>query len=265
MPDKNSLFKKYAQDEEDKITLSQIYDKLNQCENGGNITSTLFLNNRQQELAKAFIDEYGFRDYIFWGGYYGAERRIVVFIPDWATDEPESYAPLSCLRASWPGAVSQKLTHRDFLGAVMAAGVRRETIGDILPGENSCDIVALSSVAPFLLQNIVSAGRVNVHIEEIPSSDIIPSLQEYRIIRDTVSSLRLDSAVSAGFCLARDKAAALVRSGKIMLNDLECDKPDHSVAAGDVISARGFGKFRISETGTLTKKGRISIVLQKYV
>jgi RNA-binding protein YlmH len=42
-------------------------------------------------------------------------------------------------------------------------------------------------------------------------------------------------------------------------------KPDKLLEAGDVVSARGFGKFELSEVGGLTRKGRVSIVLQIYV
>ena len=35
--------------------------------------------------------------------------------------------------------------------------------------------------------------------------------------------------------------------------------------AGDVVYARGFGKFELSEVGGPTRKGRVSIVLRVYV
>ena len=80
-----------------------------------------------------------------------------------------------------------------------------------------------------------------------------------------MSSLRLDSIIGSGFNMARGKAAALIETGKVSLNDLPCIKPDKLVAEGDKISARGFGKLVLSQVGGKTKKDRISILIEKYL
>jgi len=84
-------------------------------------------------------------------------------------------------------------------------------------------------------------------------------------IRDTVSSLRLDSIVGSGFGMARGKASALIAAGKVSLNDLPCMKGDKLLQEGDKVSARGFGKVVLQSVGGRTKKDRISIVLERYL
>lgn len=69
---------------------------------------------------------------------------------------------------------------------------------------------------------------------------------------------------ATGFRMARGKAAALIESGRVQLNWRECMKPDRQVSAGDTVSARGFGKFELTEIGGLTKKGRIPITVKCY-
>ena len=86
-----------------------------------------------------------------------------------------------------------------------------------------------------------------------------------KLVRDTVATLRLDAVAASAFSLSRGKAADLISSGKVQLNYRECVKPDRPVAEGDVISCRGLGKCAVKEAGKLSKKGRIMIVLERYV
>ena len=142
--------------------------------------------------------------------------------------------------------------------------VVREKIGDVLVGPDSADVLVLDTVAEFLAQSWESAGRVKLRVAEIdPGCVHIPEIRREER-RDTVSSLRLDAVFSTGFRMARGKAAALIESGRVQLNWRACTKPDRTVSEGDTVSARGFGKFELTEVGALTKKGRIPITVQCY-
>ena len=57
----------------------------------------------------------------------------------------------------------------------------------------------------------------------------------------------------------------MVASGRVQVNWRECTKPDRLLAEGDTVSARGFGQFEVTEVGGVTKKGRTSILLKRYV
>ena len=199
-----------------------------------------------------------------WGGYEGAERSLILFLPDWleAEDAP-SQSPIRCLRAVFRP--EEKLTHRDFLGSLMGMGIVREKIGDILVGPDSADLLVLDTVADFLRQSWDSAGRAKLTVTEIDPGHIhIPEVK-CQEVRDTVSSLRLDAVASTGFRMARGKAAELISGGRVQVNWRECTKPDKLLGAGDTVSARGFGKFVLAEVGGTTRKGRISIVVKRYV
>lgn len=79
-----------------------------------------------------------------------------------------------------------------------------------------------------------------------------------------MSSLRLDSIASSAFSMSRGRAAELIRAGKAEVNWRLCDKADHLCRQGDVLTLRGFGKCALTEVGSTTKKGRISIRLERY-
>ena len=80
-----------------------------------------------------------------------------------------------------------------------------------------------------------------------------------------MATLRLDAVTAVGFSMSRAKAAELIASGRVQRNYRETTKPDAAVAEGDVISARGLGKFELSEVGGLSKKGRTAICVRRYL
>ena len=93
----------------------------------------------------------------------------------------------------------------------------------------------------------------------------IPPEEKVKRIRDTVSSLRLDSVLASGFSLSRGKAAEAVTSGKVQVNWTDCQKPDRPVSQGDTLTLRGLGKCVLEEVGNQTKKGRVFITLKRYL
>ena len=121
----------------------------------------------------------------------------------------------------------------------------------------------LREIVPYVMQNLSSAGRASLTLTEIPEAEAREA--EYRLLRDTVASLRLDAIVGCGFGLAREKAAAAIRAGKASVNSMECLKPDKLVEAGDRISLRGLGKMELSEVGGLSRKGRTQIVIKRFI
>ena len=83
------------------------------------------------------------------GGYQGAERNILLFLPDWMEPETRRRAPSGvCGR---PSGRRTSLSHRDILGSLMGMGIVREKVGDILVGPESADLMVLDTVAEFLL------------------------------------------------------------------------------------------------------------------
>ena len=187
---------------------------------------------------------------------------MLLFLPDWQEEADESEY-MTALRCTYRK--EDTLTHRDFLGSLMAQGVTREKLGDILVSEGSCDLIVSRDIAPYLLQNVTSAGRVKLSVSEIELSDLsVPELK-VKEIRDTVSTLRLDAVTAAGFSVSRGKAAELIAAGRVQNNHRETLKSDAPVAQGDVISARGLGKFEVAEVGGLSKKGRTALLLRRYL
>ena len=261
--DRRSLLDRAAKSAEERVLLGHILDKYDQCRQRNLPTNTAFLSPAEAQGARDLLRAAAIHEgFALLGGYEGAERRMLFFLPDWQEEADESEY-MTALRCTYRK--EDTLTHRDFLGSLMAQGVTREKLGDILVSEGSCDLIVSRDIAPYLLQNVTSAGRVKLSVSEIELSDLsVPELK-VKEIRDTVSTLRLDAVAASGFSMSRGKAQELISSGRVQLNHRETLKSDAPVAQGDVISARGLGKFEVAEVGGLSKKGRTALLLRRYL
>ena len=264
--DKTLLLDRLGVTGEDRLLLAKVLDRAGQAQNRNIPAATDFLSPQQQMQALDLLRLAGVPEtaYLASGGYDGAERKVILFLPDWLDAENAAEElPIRCLRTVFRA--EDHLNHRDFLGSLMGMGIVREKLGDILVGPDSADLIVLDTVADFLAQSWNSAGRAKLRVTEIETAHLhIPQVQ-CQEVRDTVSSLRLDAVASTGFRMARGKAADLVTSGRVQVNWRECTKPDKLLSAGDTVSARGFGKFVLAEVGGTTKKGRTSIMIKRYI
>ena len=249
-------------EEADRLLLAHLLDVLRRGEMRSIPTATEFLSAREQALARQLFPELELR---FFGGYAGAERAVAVWLPpyleeDWLLSDE---SPVAALHATF--AARESLTHRDILGALMGCGIERSAVGDLLPGEGVCDLLVTRQIAPFVLQNLTSAGRVRLQMEEIALAALRPPEQKFQYQRETVASLRLDAVCAAAFRLSREKAAQAISAHRVSIGGLPCEKADRLLQQGDVLSLRGVGKADLFEVGGTTKKGRISLLIRRYL
>ena len=254
---------KIAKNPEDRVLLAKVWDKIGSGMRKNIPANTAFLTLRELEMCRYL---FGTQEGLFpFGGYEGAERQMLVYLPEYLTEEAlfEEDAPLVCLRATFFDGDTP--SHRDFLGALMGEGIARETVGDICVGKGQCDFFVTAEIAPYILQNFTGAGRTKVRMERIRLSDVSVPEPETKEVRDTVASVRLDSVISSGFRIGRSAAVQYVHAGKAAIDGLPCEKPDKAVDEGAKISVRGLGKIRLRSINGQTKKGRISIIIDRYI
>ena len=253
---------KIAKTPEDRVLLAKVWDKISAGMRKNIPANTCFLSQREQELCRYLFGQMD--GLVSFGGYESAERKMLIYLPDYLEEDSlQEDAPLVCFRATFYEGNSP--THRDFLGALMGAGIGRETVGDICVGSGSCDFFVTAEIAPYVEQNFESAGRTKLRLERIGLGQVCVPEPETKEIKDTLASLRLDSVISAGFRIGRSAAGDYVIAGKAAIDGLPCEKPDRTVAEGATISVRGLGKIKLTTVNGQTKKGRISVVIHRYV
>ena len=141
-----SNIEKIAHNPEDRLLLAKLWDKINAGFRRCIPANTCFLTPRELEMARyLFGDQPRLHSF---GGYGDAERKMLVFLPDYLEEDSlyDEDSPIVCLRATF--FEGDSLSHRDFLGALMGAGIGRETVGDICVGKGSCDFFVTAEIAP---------------------------------------------------------------------------------------------------------------------
>lgn len=264
-------------EEEDRLWLARLADAASRSERDGRPEAVGFLDPSRRVLLEGALEGeaalfFGLQ-YAFFGGYEEAERTLLILAPDYIDPLEAARGEIAALRAeSTP--FDPPMTHRDVLGSVMGLGVTRERVGDILIGGDgrSADLLLAKEIAPFALENLKSVGRARVKASPIALSELRPAEKKTALIRDTLSSLRLDGLLAGGFSLSRAEAAELIRAGAVSLNHRPCLKPDERVEQGDLVSLRGGrsrsgagGRIVLHEVGPITKKGKQAVTIMKYL
>ena len=266
----------------DELLLARLEDKINQSSDNYMLTAGDFLDMHQRKIAEDYCKSRKLPvRCMFYGGYEDAERCMPVFLPDYieaaaadgsedAWKVPEEVADLvRIIRVTAPKG-GRVLTHRDYLGSLLALGLDREVTGDILVRQanektgGGADIIVESGVAEFIEMNYDKAGRTNLQVTVLPIEELDTGTQRITQKRDTVASLRLDNIVSSAFALSRAKAAEAIRRGIVSVNSMEALKIDQEIREGDKIVVRGKGKAVLAEAGGRSRKDRIIVTFNIY-
>ena len=262
--DKQSELTKLQKDE-DKILIAKVMDKLKFAENRNRIESTDFLDLREQAIVKEMLELRKSSNYKFWGGYADAERNIIVFSNNLEYIKQEEINNLlSIIRITLPNNLNGQYEHRIYLGRLMKLRIRREKIGDIIVRKDSADIIVKSDLAEYLknnLQGLTRFQKSNIEIKNI--EELIYIKPEKQVIKINVPSMRLDCIVGELARCSRNDANKYLEEERVFVNFKEEIRSSKNVNEGDFITIRGKGRFKISKILGTTKKGRISLEIEK--
>ncbi len=199
------------------------------------------------------------------GGVEEAERMMLAFAPNQGTLSNEDF-PIAVLKIA---PKSKKfgqtdLSHRDYLGSILGLGIERGKIGDIMVVEDGAICFAEDEMAAYIQSNLDKVSKTAVMISALDRAQVLsPKRTENR--RVTVASMRLDAILADALHLSRGKAQTLITGEKVNVNWSAVTNTSYILKTGDMVSARGFGRFRVGEVGGRTKKDRIGLELEIYI
>ncbi len=199
-----------------------------------------------------------------WGGYEDAERLMIRFGDPDATGYDEPFPIVVIKIAPKQQKYADKLSHRDFLGALINLGIERDVLGDIIVHENEGYVFAAENMAEYITLGLtrVKHTPVDCSIIDVLPEDAKPRLKEMDI---NVSSLRLDGIVAHVFNMSRGEVKSLFSSEKVSVGGFVQKSAAKEPSEDDVISVRGYGKFKYKGISHETKKGHYVVKVLKYV
>ncbi len=224
---------------------------------------TDFLTLAEQDLFYRAMKDYAPDSFRTSGGIEGAERIMARF------GSPEAFGyemefPIVCLQISpVMKKFAEELTHRDYLGALMHLGIKRELLGDIVMHDMTAYLFCEEHIADYIAESLTRIRHTNVTCKkaaELPT-DICPPLAEQEFI---VSAERADAIVAKIYHLSRSQSLDLFRSQKVFVGGRLFENNSGCFQAGSIVSVRGYGRFRYDGSLQETKKGRLRIKAALY-
>lgn len=251
------IIQHFRKDEHDFI--ERVIEWKNEVEDRYAPKLTDFLNPREQHIVQSIIghNEIG----VFSEGVFEkAERKRICIAPSYFEPTLEDF-DITVLKLIYPTKFVQ-LKHPDVLGALLSLGVDRSKFGDIRIMDGEIQFTCTKEIAFYVKTNLSKIGKVNVQIEELNNLDeLIPQQEEWIEKSLTVSSMRLDAVLSNSLNISRQKSQNLIRGSKVKVNFALCEETSFDLQEGDLISCRGFGRFKILSIDGRTKKEKIRLLI----
>ena len=264
---------------DEKLMIAKLTDKLKICRNNNKIVNTEFLNIYKRELLIKELNRLKEKNYLFFGGFDESEYKILVIYPEKFKEEFDLYRNnnnsqiaenainniIKAIRIKLPKELIGKYEHRDYLSAVMKFGLVRERMGDIIVHEDRAYIIVLKENAEYIKNSLGELIRFRKSEIEIIDIDKIELKSiEFKELKISISSNRLDNFVSEICKISRGQTEELIKNERIYINSKVETKASKEVKLGDILVIRGKGKFKIVENLGTNKKGKIVVSILKY-
>ncbi len=195
------------------------------------------------------------------GGYEKAERQVVAFSPPEIQVASETY-PLAAVRID--NLARAPLSHRDYLGALMSLGIKRELVGDLAVDDSGCTLFALRQAVRLITDELHTVGRCGVRVSETSCDTAKIATSEPERVTVNVVSLRADCLVAAVLHKNRAFAKELIQSETVSVCGELLTSAARQIAPKSTLIIRGYGKFGIGEISGKSAKDRLFVDIFKY-
>ncbi len=129
---------------------------------------------------------------------------------------------------------------------------------------SSAFLIVDRGIADFICQQLTRVKHSTVLIEMIPYEAFVFQSPELSVVQLSLASLRLNATIAAAFKLSRSEVDAYIEAGNAKINHMDANKCSTAIKAGDLISVRGLGRFRLDDIGEISRKGRHHVKISRW-
>ena len=232
----------------------RLEDDWSLCNKRGQITHTDFLRPEELEETEPYLLKRGIR-FLTNGGYLGAEKQAIFFLPDWMEEEQFNPSEYICAVEIVP-ADKKEHPHRDYLGSLMSLGMKRSKMGDVQALTDRGRVVCFPEISRLILGEMTRLGGTSVKCISIPMDTFPETQKEVQVIAESVPSMRADVLAGAAFHKSRSAISAAILRGDLFCGGKEQTKVDQILVPPCQMILRGSGKAEFVGTEGKTRKGR---------
>ncbi|WP_195572800.1 RNA-binding protein [Paenibacillus sp. 1001270B_150601_E10] len=248
---------------DERVFVDRAMDWVNHAAENHEVRLTDFLDPRQAYILQTLVNRNPDVHMRLDGGSVNAERCRAIVAPDYVYLDGEEM-DMQVLSIHSRDQKFAALEHSDYMGAVLGLGIKRDKIGDIHVSEEGCHVVVTADIAPFLDTHLRQVHRVPVMTELLPVEELRAMSTSFQMLNLSVASMRLDGIASDVFRLSRTKIVQPIKAGRCRVNWKNEEDPSTILRAGDIVSLKGFGRFKVIEIEGVTKKGRMRVSVGIY-
>ena len=236
-----------------KIASSILLD----CYQKERVHITNFLTTEEQDILLLEKKHYPTLKIDFETGFKGGERKkAIIYFKDGSYN-----AGITILKLTY-GNKYKEITHRHILGNLMALGIDRNRVGDIIICDGYAFVAVDTKLVSFLKQEFKILNHLPLLVEEFfEEVEISDNGIEKKIF---VSSLRADAGIAASFNLSREKVSELFEHEFVKINQKVINKIFKEVNVNDLISIKHYGRIKIIDNNNKTRSGRIVLQILLY-
>lgn len=222
-----------------------------------------FLSLSDQGLYWDMEKELSYAGGTLFGGNDRCERKVLRFGKQEQLGYEEEFPIKLLVIEPLMQKFADKLTHRDFLGAIMNLGIERSTIGDIGIQDNKGYVYCLASIAEYITKELFQIKHTSIRCF-VAEENQAPMVDEPEEVEVMVVSVRIDSMISKIYGVSRSKSLELFRTGKVFVDGRLCENNSCYLKEDCSVTVRGYGKFHYRGICRESKKGKMVVKVLQY-
>lgn len=255
------IYLSHIRDDNVEFKMKQLLDKVDITIRKHIITTSDFMDPYEILTSRSILNRFQDISYVERGGVDQAERKCLTIFPEYVHRE-DVESPVKALRVE---GYIDKLSHKDFLGAILGLGIKREKIGDILFFDDHVVFFVKEEIKDFIILNLEKVGNSKVILKEEDANGLMIPEPEYEELRKFTSSMRVDGYLSALYNISRSDSGDLIKAGLVKVNWEKTLKGDKVLEPGDMVSVRGKGRSLLYKVEGISKKGRYNLLIRKLI